>query len=391
MKKILILLFISYTLILASGNSMSKKNYKALMEAQKLIDKGDLKKAKNTLLPLLEQTSINAYEKSYVLQTLANVYINEDNYKKSAKYYEEIIKLNSLDPKNIENIKLSLSKIYLSLNAYKKSIKLSEQLLKTSTTIPKEVIYENLLYANYYNNGFKRSIFYSKKLFEQKVKRKESWYQITYSSYVELKQYKNAIKVLETMVKKWHNKENYWLQLIALYQQTNNYKKALSTFELAYKRKGVNPEKNSLYFINILLENGLYYKAAKNIEKGLEKGYLKNNKKTFDLLVSCYDYAKQKDKVIELLSTSEYGRTARYQLLLANIYYNNEKYKKSIKALKSVSIKAGTKASGQRDTLLALSYYELNNKQESKKYIKKAINNPHEKRRALRIQKSLRI
>ena len=390
MKKIiLVLVLIVNCALFADKQSMSKSTYKALMKSQKLLEKDNYKKAKTTLLPLLKK-ELNAYEKSYILQTLANIEINSNNYKKSASYYEQIIKLNSFEEKKLDQIKLSLSKIYLSLNKYNSSIKLLKKLLN-SKNISKNVVYENLLYASYYKKDYKNSINYAKKLFSLNKKIQESWYQILYSSYVELKDYKNGIKTLKLMVKKWHNNENYWLQLIALYQETRNYKKALSTFELAYKKNGIDPKKNALYFVNILLENGLYYKAAKQIKNGIKNGYIKDNRKNFNLLVSCYDYAKEKDDVIKLLSSSKHAKTVKYQLLLGNIYYNQEKYKKSIKVLENINIKKGSKQAGQRDILLAMSYYEINNKKQTSKYLRKALNNPHEKRRALSIKKSLNL
>jgi len=390
MKKIiLILIFIISSVLFADNNTMSKNIYSALMKSQKLLEKDNYSKAKTLLSPLLKK-DLNGYEKSYILQTLANISIHYDDYKKTANYYEQIIKLNSLEQKSIEQIKLSLSKIYLSLNQYDKSIKILKNLLD-SKTIAKSTIYENLLYGTYYKGNYKKSIFYYKKLITFSKKREEPWYQILYSSYIQVKQYKNAIDVLNIMVKKWHNNENYWLQLIALYQEIKNYKKALSTFELAYKKGGVDPKENTLYFVNILLENGLYYKAAKQIENGIKKGFLKDNKRNFELLISSLDYAKQKDDVIKLLSTSKFAKNIKYQLLLGNIYYNQEEYKKSIKILENIAIKKGSKQAGQRDILLALSYYEINNKKQTTKYLRKAINNPHERKRALSIKKSLNL
>ncbi len=65
--------------------------------------------------------------------------------------------------------------------------------------------------------------------------------------------------------------------------------------------------------------------------------------------------------------------------------------KLSKRKAKIINIKKGSKKDGQRNTLLALSYYELNNKKATVKYLKKAINNPYEKKRALSIKKSLQI
>lgn len=388
MKKIGIILILSVGLLFAKNtNSMSPKSYKVLAESQKLIEQNKDNEAKSKLQNLLKG-SLNSYEKSFVHQTLAGIDINANNYASAIKHYKQIVELNVLEPKSIDRIKLTMGKIYLSNNEYKASIKIIEPLLN-SEFIEKSEVYENLALASYYNKEFQNAITYIKKTMDKDSK--ESSYQILYSSYVELKNYQAAISTLKVMVNKWHKNENYWLQLIALYQETKNLKKALSTFELAYKKGGVNIEKNTLYFVNILIQNKLYFKAAQKLEVAITKGYVKNSKKNFDLLISCYDYARQKDKVKQILANSSFGQDSKYQLLLANIHFNEQNYKKSIETLKSVSIKKGSKEEGQRDTLLALSYYELNDKNETLKYLQKAIRNPHEKRRALDIKKSLQI
>ena len=45
-------------------------------------------------------------EKTYALQTLANIYINQQNYKKVIIYYEKLISLNTLEKKDIDNIEI---------------------------------------------------------------------------------------------------------------------------------------------------------------------------------------------------------------------------------------------------------------------------------------------
>ena len=390
MKRITVIVLICSSFLLAKGtNSMSKKSYEILTESQKLLEQNKDDQAKKKLLALLK-TKLNSYEKAFVYQTLANIEINVNNYKGAIKYYEYILKLSSLEQKSIDNIKLSLAKIYLFESRFKESISLLNE-LQNSKTISTSELYENLAYAYYHNHEYKQSVIYIQKSFENTKQRKESSYQILYSSYVELKKYQKAISTLKIMVTKWHKKENYWLQLIALYQETKELAKALSTFELAYKKAGVNPKKNTLHFVNILIQNELYYKAAKTIEKAINKGYIEHTQKNFDLLISCYDYSKQKDKVKELLQNSKFGEHSKYRLLLANIHFNEQEYNKAIKTLENTLIKKGSKEDGQKSTLLALSYYQLNDKNRSAKYLSEAIKNPYEKRRALNLKKSLQI
>lgn len=391
MKKILIILGITITLLQAihAKSNMSQAVYNKLNKSQELILKKDYK-ASLFLLKTILASKANDYERSYALQYIANIYIEKNDYKKATSSYEKIVKLEAFDKKNIDKIKYSLSRIYLSLEDYEKCIKVSKQLLLNSK-IKKKDIYENLIFAYYYTNKFKQSILYTKEVFKEITKPKESLYQILYSSYIEEKEYKNAIKTLKVMLKRWHKNETYWLQLISLYQEQRAYKKSLATFELAYKKDGLNQAKHSLYFANILLQNNLYNKAALVLENSLKNGFIKNDKKIFETLVSSYLNARETNKAVKLLEKSSYAKTPKFTLLLANIQYNKQRYKETIKILKDYKIKRNTRKDGEKYILLALSYNELDNKKECINNLKKAHINKYEKKRAYNISKSLQV
>lgn len=374
------------TLIYAKP-TMSQKSYDALMVAQKFIEANQMVKAVESLNKLLLED--NNYAKSYAYQYLANIALQDNDYEKASKYYDNIIKLNSLDKENINRIKLSLSKISLSLENYAKSIKLSNELLVDSK-ISKTDIYETLIYSYYYTKKFTNSISYAKKYIVISKKKKETIYQILYSSYVELKDYKNAIKTLSVMVRSWSKQENYWLQLISLYQETKQYKKALSTIELSYKEKILDPTKNTQFYVNLLLQNEVYQKANIVMENGIKKGYLKNDKRTFELLVSSYFNAKEFDKAIILLSKSKLAKNKKFKKILANIHYNKHNYKSTIKVLESIKTREKKKIDADTQILLALCYFELDNIKESTAHLKKVLQTK-KKKRAIEIAKALRI
>ena len=385
MKKIILLILIISNLVYAD-NTISKKTYKQLQKAQKFIEKKEYKNAKDLLTSILSNNE-NAMEKTYALQSLANVYIKQNNYKQVINYYERIIKLNILQEADIDKIKFSLSKIYLSESLYKKSIFYSKILLN-SKNIKKNSLYENLALAYYYNGQYKNSSPFIKKVINFK-KKKEEWYRMLYSSYIEVKDYNLAISTLKYMVKNYSTKEEYWMQLISIYQTTKKYKKSLATLELAYEKNIINQKNNLMYFVNILLQNELHNKAALLVDNSIKKGLLVNNKKNFNIMISSYLNAKNHKKAIPKLLTSKHSNTDKYKLILGNIYFNNAKYKSAINVLTKFKFTKNSKIDGQRNTLIALSFYELEKNLESKKYLKKAINNKFENRRASSIARDL--
>lgn len=384
MKKIIVLFLMVSSFILAE-ETISKDIYSKLQKAQKLIEKKKYSSAKAILKPIVK-SSDNKMELTYALQSLSNIYINQSKYKEVATNYEKILKLNTLEMKDINKMKFSLSQIYLKEGQYKKSIKYSLQILNTSIN-KNSSIYENLAISYYSDEQYKKSTPYIKKMIKIK-KQKENWYRMLYSSYIEIKSYPNAIRTLKFMTKNY-KKEEYWMQLISIYQTTKKYKKSLATLELAYKKGAISKRENLLYLVNILIQNKVYNKAAQYMQTALNDKLIKNTRKNFDIMISCYLNAKNYKEVIPKLKASSYGKSSKYQVILANIYYHKENYKKAIDTLESYSFIKGSKYEGQKYIMLALSSYELNNKNSSKKYLKKASLNNYEKKRAYNIAKDL--
>jgi len=328
MRKLIVIAFL-LNVMLCANQIMSPKSYNILMEAQKHIEENKIKEAQVLLNQLLEED--NDYAKSYAYQYLANISLQDGDYETTKKYYEIIVKLNALEKERIDQIKLSLSKIYLSLEEFDKSIQLSTELLKDSK-IEKKDIY---IFAYYYTKKFKKSIEFAHKFNAVETKKKENIYQILYSSYIELKDYKNAIVTLKVMIRKWHDKENYWLQLASLYQETQAYKKALSTIELSYKKDILDPKKHTRFYVNLLFQNELYQKSALALEDALKKGYIKEDKKMFEILISSYVNAKEFEKAIEKITHSKFQEKMKYKEILANLYYAKHDYKSTIKLLRT--------------------------------------------------------
>lgn len=387
MKRVVLILLLGSSLLLARG-TMSQGTYKQLMQVQELIAKNEYVQSKKILSEMLKEKGENKYERSYILQSLSSIYIFDNNYKKVESIFEEILALNAFEKESLNRVKLSLAKVYLSTEKYKKSLKLLKS-IENASKIDKTELYESLILAYYYNKNYNQAVHYSKLYFPLKKEVKESWYKILYSSYVELKDLPNAITTMKIMVKLFSENEMYWVQLASLYQETNKLKKSLSTLELAYKKSLLTKKENVLYFINILLQNEVYFKASELLNEAIAKGYIKEDKKIFELLVSSYIHSKQTGLAIKKLEDSKYAQESKYQMILANLYYQHQNYQKSIAVLENMKTKKNSKIEGERYILKALSFYELQKRDECIATLKKVINNPHHKQRAQNILKQL--
>lgn len=387
MKKLVLILLLGSSLLLARG-TMSQGTYKQLMQVQELMAKNEFEQSKKILTEMLKEKNGNKYERSYILQSLSSIYIFDNDYKKVQSIFEEILTLNALEKESLKRVRLSLAKVYLSTEKFTESLKLLKS-IEHAAKIDKAELYESFILAHYYTKNYKQAVEYSNLYFPLKKEVKESWYKILYSSYVELKDLPNAITTMKTMVKLFSENETYWVQLASLYQETNKLKKSLSTLELAYKKNLLTKKDNVLYFINILLQNEVYFKASELLNEAIAKGYIKEDKKIFELLVSSYIHSKQTELAIKKLENSKFAKKSKYQMILANLYYQHQSYQKSITVLNEMKTKKNSKIEGERYILKALSFYELQKKDECIASLKKVIDNPHHKKRAQNILKQL--
>jgi len=385
MKKIVLICLIIAGLLNAE-TKVSQGTYKKLQKAQKFIKQKQYNSALLILNPIVKSNETNI-GKSYAYQAIANIYIAKQQYRKAANNYEKTLSLKALPKEDLQKIKFSLSQIYLSESLYSKSLKYSKQLLNTKA-VKQSVLVENIALAYYYNKQYSKAVPFIKRVIKQK-KKKEEWYRMLYSSYIESKNYNGAITTLKSLVKKYSSKEEYWMQLISIYQTTKRYKKSLATLELAYKKNVVNKAKNLMYFVNILLQNKIYNKSGLIMKDAINRNIIANNQKNFNILISCFLNAKNYKEAIPRLRNSKFAFTDKYKLILGNIYFNSSKYKKAINVLKNYKFRKNTKFDGQRYTLLALSAHELKNKKETVRYLKKASLNSYEKRRARSLARDL--
>lgn len=385
MKKILILTLLLCVFCFAK-NSISKANYETLKKCEKLINEKQYELALKTLIPLQETN--NNYEKSFVYQSMASIYLNQENYKKTIVYYEKILNLNALNEQQLSKIKYITSQMYLSNSKYKNSIQYAQELIDNKF-IKQESVYQVLLQANYYDAQYFKSIEFAKKLLKQSKDKKESWYKILLSSYIETKQIKKSILTLNTMLLTWNTNEQYWMQLASLHQKNKETKKALSTLEIAYKNNVITKKNNLLYYINLLLNNELYYKSASIMKQSIKDNIIPQSKKNFELIVSSYINAKEPFKAINTIKNSSFKNKTKYQLILANLYYENQLNKKSVQVLKSIKIKKETKLKGEKLLLLALNYYEMDKKDLTLKTLKKASKIKYTNQKAKNIMKQL--
>lgn len=309
-------IFIIFTNIFAKDIVFSKEVYDALSLANKNIEAKEFKKAINLLKNVKSEKE---EEQIYILNTLAQVYLNIEDYANAAANIEKTLNYEKLDDKLKKELISNLLQIYLIKKDYKKSIILFDQYKKQNSKISPE-IYANIAV-----------------------------------SYLELKEYKQAILHIQKAIKLKPKNKNFIQILLSIYYKLKDYKQVCAILESAY-RLDISSE------FATSLAHCLYEKAplrgANILQNALSSNKVKSTKSNLKLLFSLYIEAKEYDKAYKIAQKINENQISLY---IIQSYFDKGKYEKTIEAVNFLQNSIDPKTKPQIKIIQAQSYYYLNN------------------------------
>jgi tetratricopeptide (TPR) repeat protein len=363
--------------------AISPSLYKRLTKVEKLISTKSYQQAEQKLSAMLTSVDQNSYEHATVLRSLSSVYALKGQYHKAADTLFRAIALKVLPENQHQQAILNLGQLYMALEQYSKAVQTLEPWLSMN---PNPDLQIHVLVANAYAQlkSYRKALPHIKKAIAKSKKPEESWYQLNLALYFELGNYSSAAGLLKTLIRLHPDKKSYWDQLSSVYQQLKQYKKAASIKHLAYKKGFIDTEKGVLELVNLFLYIGSPYKAANLLKDGFQNKKIRSTSKNWETLAHAWTMAKEFDNAIIALETaSKLNDKGSLSYQLGQIYVEQEKWNLAVMSLRKAISKGGLKNTGSTYLLLGMSYYELNDNKQAKKYFLKAAQYSKNKKAAM--------
>lgn len=346
--------------------------YKKLTKTEALVAKKSYQQAEQQLKAILTDVKQKSYEHATVLRSLSSVYALKGQYKKAAETLSNSLALGVFPNDQEQQAILNLGQLYMATEQYSKAVKILEPWLVKNANPDVQI---NVLLANAYAQlkQIRKALPHIKRAIARSKKPQESWYQLNLAIYYELENYSSAARVLKSLVRLYPDKKEYWQQLSSVYQQSKQYKKAVSIKHLAYKKGLISSEKDMLELANLFLCVGSPYKAAQLLTDGIKYKKIKSNSKNWEILAHAWRMAKEYDSAIKALETaSKLNNKGSLYQQLGQIYVEQEQWSHAITSLNKAIGKGGLKDTGSTYMLLGMSYYEIKELKQAKKYFLKA-------------------
>lgn len=389
---ILIVSLLTATFSVSANQTLSPKTYQALNDIQALLTEGKYVEVEEELLELEGDLSAG-FGLALSYQIHAQLYLAQDNTAQAITYFNKALMLEAMKAVQAVSLATNVSQLYLSesntaaaIEVLKPRIGASEKEKQGATMA---MAYITLGSAYQIQGDFSSSIIWLKEGIARVKTPRENWLQMLMAAHYQLKQYSQAIELLNQLIVLNETKEEYWLQQASLYQLQQKPKKALEVLELAYVRGVLKKEDGLILLIQLLVTQGIPERGGRLLHEMLQQNKVEITESNWALLASAWIQGRERISAITALENAALlseklldkpgskKSAAKLYYRAAQLQFDEDQFAASIgNYKKSLSLGLSGKKVGTALLMQGNSYFELAAYNDAKVYFSKALVEP---------------
>ena len=306
-----------------------------------------------TLGKMKERESLSAQEKALMWQTYAYVYSAQGNYEKAAGAFEQCIEMNGLPEGAQLDAQYNLAQLYVFLERFQKAVTLFAAWMAAAENPAPSAHYMYAI-ALTQNEDTQLATQQARMAVTKSPEPKEPWLELLLSLYLQQKQYRNAVVVLDQLVERFPKKV-YWTQLSAVHSELGEHRKALAALEVAYRQGMLTKDQELVTLAQLYLYNEIPYKAAEVLETGLESKTIDGDADAWELLATSWLSARERMRAMGPLErAARLANDGELYARLANVQIDQEQYAAARDSLTNALRKGKLKDPGNAHLLLGI-------------------------------------
>ena len=336
----------------------------------------DLVKAKNVLNRMQSDQGLTESDKAQMYYYFAYIdSINED-LKSAKSNYKKFLSIEDADPRLKSNVISMLGQLSYSEGNYKTAIDYMEQWISMEAN-PSSLGFDIIAASYWQLKDKKKALKFSERALcvakANKSKPKESTYNLLIALYNENERIKDMLPLFEELVR-FYPKKRYWTQLSGVYGELKEEKKQLSSLEAAHDQRLLDKETEYVSLYQLLMRAEAPLKAARVMQYGIEKEFVKENEKHLKYLAQGWHMAQELDKAEPVYEKAAIkSEEGELYVFLGQIYLATDRYKKAKQALQLGLKKGKLKDPVTVNILLGQVAYELQDFEDATKFFRTAI------------------
>ncbi|MBO2701216.1 tetratricopeptide repeat protein [Shewanella algae] len=307
---------------------------------------------------LLEANARNDFDKAYIARMLGNFYAEKGQMGTSIKYLKQAVEADILGGTDHSATLKLYADLLLQEKKFKEAITYYNKWMDFSCK-QDPVVYRRIGIAYTELKDYPNVLKTADKGLSLAEKPDKNLYQLKFQAYFNLKQYKKAVGVLETMVPLFQDDRRLWVQLAQLYLLTEDFDKATVTYDLAYQNGFLETADNITRLSQLLASKGSAYRGAVIFEKHMKQGLIEKNEKNLSMLAGFFHNAKELKKAAAYYGqAAAAGNDGKLYLKQGRLLALDQQFKEAIPVFKQ-ALDAGLQNPGEAQFELALAYLNL--------------------------------
>jgi Tfp pilus assembly protein PilF len=254
---------------------------------------------------------LSPYERARVEQLLAGMAFTEGKYAEAREHVELAIASGGLNTQELSSNRFQIAQTYMGEENWALAAATLESWLQTAVNPNSSAYY--MLAAAYYQQGAEATGAAATRLFDQALppamkavelaeNPQESWIQLVVALLLNKEDYRGAVPWIERMVAISPDKKSHWLQLSSVYQEIEEYAKALAVMQLAYTAGLLTQDSEIRRLADLLVYNEIPYRGAQILEQAIAEGKMETNSALYEKLANCWMAAGEFEKAVPPLT-----------------------------------------------------------------------------------------
>jgi len=305
---------------------------------------------------ILADGAANEYDKAAAAQIGAQAAYGLDDTATAKQLLQQVVTLNALDNNNHYQSMLMLAQLQLQDDESAPGLAtLDKYLAETKSNKPEDLVQKGQ--ALYQAERYAEAIPVLKQAIDASSEPKDSWYSLLLASYIEADQPGEALKIAEQQAAKAPNDKKAQMNLVATYQQADQFDKAAVTLEKLRAAGQLTDEKEyRQLYITYANMDGKEKETIAVINDGLQKGVLKADDYQSQLaLAQAYYYSEQMPQAIEAWrKAAPLSPNGETYLNLARVLWQEDRIPEAKQAAQAALDKGGLKNQQDARKILAL-------------------------------------
>jgi tetratricopeptide (TPR) repeat protein len=322
----------------AANQSLSPKTYQALNDIQTLLTEEKFSEVEEGLKDL-EENLTPGFGLALTYQIHAQLYLTQENSQQALVYFNKALALEAMKAVQAVSLATNVAQLYLADGQLDEAVAVLQTRVgaaeKEKQGSTNAMAFITLASAFQLKQDYHRSIVWLKRGIERAKQPRENWLQMLMAAHYQLKQYPEAIVVLDQLIVLNEQKEEYWLQQASLHQMLNQPKEALKVLQLANIRNVLVKEDGLIILVQLLITQGVPERAGRILLGLLEQEKIELNEDNWKLLASAWLQGRERKQAINafikaaefsLLQSKEgsiKNDTMKSKLAAAKLYYRS--------------------------------------------------------------------